>query len=61
MRRINQQKLAEEAERQRLMSETEQRNKERMRKEMEERDREETEAFRRTQNIKNSRKRDIVS
>lgn len=61
MRRINQQKLAEEAERQRLMSETEQRNKERMRKEIEAREREETEAFRKTQNIKNSKRKDIVS
>lgn len=61
MRRINQQKLAEEAERQRLMSETEQRKIERMRKEIEAREREETEAFRRTQNIKNSRRKDLVS
>ncbi|GMN43979.1 hypothetical protein TIFTF001_013182 [Ficus carica] len=59
MRRINQQKLAEEAERQRLMSETEQRKIERMRKEIEAREREETEAFRRTQNIKNSRRKDL--
>lgn len=61
MRRINQQKLAEEAERQRLMSETEQRNKERKRKEIEAREYEETEAFRKTQNIKNSKKKDLVS